>query len=156
MKLINKDLLFLRHLQDHKDFEVTDKTKLNFMEIIMAIIITGGTAGLVAAGGNMLLAEGLAGGAIAAETIAVAATTASATTAAATAVTVSSVAVATTGAGGTVGTVIVTTAGTIVGGPLFWTLIGVGTLAEEISDQSNSQNNEDMSLLGNHAVDGIL
>lgn len=154
--MISLIIFFKGSFKINKDFEFTKDTEFNLMEVIMAIIITGGTAGLVAAGGNMLLAEGLAGGAIAAETIAAATTAASVTTAATTATVVTSTAVAATGAGGTVGGVIITTAGTIVGGPLFWTLIGVGVLGEENFDQSNSLNKDDMNLLGVHAIDDIL
>ena len=122
----------------------------------MALVLTGGTAGLVAAGGNMLLAEGLAGGMVAAETIAVASTAASATAAASTAVVVAEVGagVATLGGGSSLlgaGMVVSTLT------PLGWVVVGVGVAGEEIiSDEFNSQNNDIIDLFGVNIADTIL
>lgn len=97
----------------------------------MAILVTGGAAGLAAAGGNMLLAEGLAGGVASAEIIAATTATASTTALAATTTVVSSTVTAATG--GTVGGSVLATAGVLAGGPVFWTCLGIAALGAEIN-----------------------
>jgi hypothetical protein len=115
----------------------------------MAIILTGGTAGLVAAGGNMLLAEGLAGGVAVAETVAATTAAASATAAAATTTVVTST-VAATGVGASTGSTILGIAGLATLGPVGWTLIGAGVLGEEINSLT------DTNLIGAlYSIDSI-